>query len=99
MTVYVVRDGQVVPKSEAAPLERPEIQALEAVHLASSSLPLNWSVPDPDHPGRRVKLAPNYDKMGRPLFESMKEIREAVAKATDLGETVAYSRGFHNYGA
>lgn len=64
----------------------------------SHTLPRYWSVPDPSRPGRRIPLAKHYDEDGRPGFASQREIREAIAKAQDLGEPVIYERGFVRYG-
>lgn len=44
------------------------------VHFQSESLPRNW------------KYAPRVDAQGKPLFDGMREVREAVAKANQHGE-------------
>jgi hypothetical protein len=47
-------------------------------------------VPDPKHPGRRIRLAPRYAKDGTCQFQSVREIRESVARAQSYGEKIAW---------
>jgi hypothetical protein len=47
-------------------------------------------VPDPKHPGRRIRLAPRYAKDGTCQFQSVREIRESVARAQSYGEQIAW---------
>lgn len=45
-------------------------------HMTSNQLPFNWP------------YAPRHDARGRPQFQNMREVREAMAKANQHGEVV-----------
>lgn len=56
----------------------PEPKVVETRHFTAQSLPLGWP------------YAKRHDARGRCQFDSMSEVREAVARANDDGETVVY---------
>lgn len=68
----------------------PLVRAGTDGHLESKWLPRNWSVPDPQNPGRRINLAPRYGPGGECRFTSVREIRDAVARAQHYGEMVGW---------
>jgi hypothetical protein len=78
---FVVRDGKVVPKAEAAPLERPPEVYRTFQPFTSTTLPLNY----PYHKGP-------FTKDGKCRFESARQVRDTLTRAQHAGEMVEWDR-------
>lgn len=77
------------PDRHAPPI--PGVKVGTDGRLESVWLPRHWSVRDPKNPGRRIRLAPSYGPNGEARFESVKQIRDAVARAQHYGEMVGWN--------